>query len=157
MLSTLDSHMHMHMHMHTLDSQVHLFVEPPWTDDGEARQEVFAFNANGSLWFSVRAFTALHGHLSCWHPSVTCFWFVTMIHEAAHHIAPGHDARHEMLMERMLEAFLPRLITEHVQQSQQSQLPRQSHQPHPSRPSYQSTSSQHGLSWQTPMPPQRWH
>jgi hypothetical protein len=50
-------------------------------------------------------------------PECTCFWLCTLCHELAHNLAPAHDARHAVLMERMLEAFFPVLVREHMKQA----------------------------------------
>ena len=96
---------------------LHIFFEPS-QDAGTVRQEIFAFNSSGALWFSGRAFAELFGTCPApvLEPSCTSFWFVTLLHELAHNNATGHNARHKKLMERMLENFLPALIVAHTRQ-----------------------------------------
>ena len=102
---------------------LHLFVDARAPAGAPERPSVFAFNSGGALWFSLRAFAELHqlpdphgrGVPSVWAPECTCFWLVTLAHELAHNLAPGHDARHETLMERMLEAYFPRLVHKHAE------------------------------------------
>ena len=102
---------------------LHLFVDARASAGAPERPSVFAFNSGGALWFSLRAFAELHqlpdphgrGVPSVWAPECTCFWLVTLAHELAHNLAPGHDARHETLMERMLEAYFPRLVHKHAE------------------------------------------
>ena len=48
-------------------------------------------------------------------PPHSRWWLRHGRHELAHNLAPGHDARHETLMERMLEAFVPKLLNQHAQ------------------------------------------
>ena len=111
---------------------LHLFFEPPVTPTGMERREVFGFNQNGALWFSVRAFGTLHARLpSVWLPECTGFWLVTLAHELAHNLAPLHDMKHATLTERVLETFVPAVVRGHVQyalreqQQQQQQQQRQ--------------------------------
>jgi hypothetical protein len=106
----------------SVQSTLHLFYEPPYTPTGRPRREVFAFNVRGSLWFSLRAFMSLHGRLtSVFEPECTAFWMCTLCHELAHNLAPGHDAQHEVLMERILEHYFPALIRQHLLYAAQHQ------------------------------------
>jgi len=103
----------------------HVCWASPATATGETRREVFAFNTNGALFFSVRAYMSLHAGLpSPWEPECTAFWLTTLAHEMAHNLAPEHDARHAKLMERLLEQFIPLLINQHLQLAMSGSLHR---------------------------------
>ena len=103
---------------------LHIFFEPPLTVTGRRRRELFGFNKDNSLFFSLRAFISLHGSAqSIWIPEVTCFWMRVLTHELAHNLAESHDRRHEMLMERLLEQSLPPLVREHSQHAVRAAQP----------------------------------
>ena len=85
---------------------------------GSAVPQVFGFNnrSSGAIFLSLRAFHSLHAPLPhVWYPECTAFWLVTLCHELAHHSFAEHDARHETLMERMIERFVPALVRRHVE------------------------------------------
>mmetsp|Transcript_11096 Transcript_11096/g.15635 ORF Transcript_11096/g.15635 Transcript_11096/m.15635 type:complete len:913 (+) Transcript_11096:45-2783(+) len=69
-----------------------------------------AFNSNRSLHFNVRFFYSLH-YTKNRQNSSECYsyWFTTMAHELAHHLAAGHNKEHGFYTESYITMYLPKL------------------------------------------------
>ncbi|KAF7726033.1 hypothetical protein EC973_009098 [Apophysomyces ossiformis] len=77
-----------------------------------------AFNLNGSLFFNLRYYLALHEAngptdqltIASKHKEALIYWFMTTCHELAHNFISDHSSEHEFYMSSFAEVYLDALI-----------------------------------------------